>query len=263
MTTAFRRGSRAQRLARRRRGDTPPRPRRGARRDVVAILVMSAMSGAIAYWRAGGPGTGVGAVTGLAAPTNAAGSASGTTVHVAWTGVTAPGAGTFGYYVQRFSSADGFTTPSSLRAPARARQRLPLPAAPTSCDDNAVAAGTYRYRVVAVFRSWAATSALSATVTVFALDHFVVSTSTSAVAGTSLTARSRRRTAANATITNYSGMIHFTSSDGAATLPATYTFVPGDSGVHAFTNGVVLKTAGSQSWASMTSPSRPRPAARR
>ena len=52
--------------------------------------------------------------------------------------------------------------------------------------------------------------------------------------------------ASNATITNYSGTIHFTSSDGAATLPANYTFVPGDAGAHTFTNGVVLKTAGSQ-----------------
>jgi|GEM_PF-2886366 len=44
----------------------------------------------------------------------------------------------------------------------------------------------------------------------------------------------------------YSGTIHFTSSDGQAVLPANYTFVAGDSGVHAFTSGVTLKTAGLQ-----------------
>src|SRR5262249_45429656 len=39
----------------------------------------------------------------------------------------------------------------------------------------------------------------------------------------------------------YLGTIHFTSSDGAATLPTDYTFVVGDGGVHTFS--VTLKTA--------------------
>jgi hypothetical protein len=45
--------------------------------------------------------------------------------------------------------------------------------------------------------------------------------------------------------TGYTGTVRFTSSDGAATLPADYTFVAGDAGQHTFT-GVVLRTAGSQ-----------------
>jgi hypothetical protein len=45
----------------------------------------------------------------------------------------------------------------------------------------------------------------------------------------------------------YTGTIHFTSSDGAAVLPANYTFTGGDAGTHKFTNGLTLKTAGSQS----------------
>src|SRR5205807_1006948 len=48
------------------------------------------------------------------------------------------------------------------------------------------------------------------------------------------------------TITNYTGTVHFTSSDGAATLPANYTFVGGDNGIHTFSNGVTLNTAGSK-----------------
>ena len=44
--------------------------------------------------------------------------------------------------------------------------------------------------------------------------------------------------------TGYTGTVHFTSSDGTATLPADYAFVAGDSGVHTFS--VTLKTAGSQ-----------------
>jgi phospholipase C len=50
------------------------------------------------------------------------------------------------------------------------------------------------------------------------------------------------------TATSYSGTVRFTSSDGAALLPADYTFTAngGDNGVHSFT-GVALRTTGSQS----------------
>jgi hypothetical protein len=47
--------------------------------------------------------------------------------------------------------------------------------------------------------------------------------------------------------TGYRGTIGFTSSDTAATLPASYTFTSGDSGSHTFTAGVTLKTTGSES----------------
>jgi hypothetical protein len=40
--------------------------------------------------------------------------------------------------------------------------------------------------------------------------------------------------------------IHFTSSDSAAVLPADYYFTATDAGSHAYTNGVTLMTAGSQ-----------------
>ena len=46
------------------------------------------------------------------------------------------------------------------------------------------------------------------------------------------------------TTTNYTGTIHFTSSDGQAVLPANYTFTAADNGVHIFT--VTLKTAGTR-----------------
>ncbi len=49
------------------------------------------------------------------------------------------------------------------------------------------------------------------------------------------------------TITDYTGTIHFTSSDGTATLPSNYTFVSGDLGVHTFSGGVTLHTFGPQS----------------
>lgn len=46
--------------------------------------------------------------------------------------------------------------------------------------------------------------------------------------------------------TGYTGTVHFTSTDGAATLPVDYTFTPADAGVHTFTNGVILRTPGTQ-----------------
>ena len=45
--------------------------------------------------------------------------------------------------------------------------------------------------------------------------------------------------------TGYTGTVHFTSSDGSATLPANYTFTAGDAGTHVFS--VTLKTAGTRS----------------
>jgi hypothetical protein len=46
------------------------------------------------------------------------------------------------------------------------------------------------------------------------------------------------------TLTGYTGTVRFTSSDSAAVLPADYTFVSGDNGMHTFTNAVTLKTSG-------------------
>jgi hypothetical protein len=47
------------------------------------------------------------------------------------------------------------------------------------------------------------------------------------------------------TDTNYTGTVHFTSSDGQAGLPANYTFTAADAGKHTF--NATLKTAGTQS----------------
>ena len=43
----------------------------------------------------------------------------------------------------------------------------------------------------------------------------------------------------------YTGTVHFTSSDGKASLPANYSFTAADAGVHTFS--AILKTAGTQS----------------
>ncbi len=80
-------------------------------------------------------------------------------MHVSWTGVTDPGAGTFGYYVQRFAGS----TPSNACGSSAASL---LPASPTTCDDTSVPDGTYTYKVTAVYNSWHSTSAPSSSVTV-------------------------------------------------------------------------------------------------
>jgi hypothetical protein len=46
-------------------------------------------------------------------------------------------------------------------------------------------------------------------------------------------------------VTNYSGTVHFTSTDGTASLPANYTFTAADKGVHTF-SGLVLRKRGNQ-----------------
>ena len=69
---------------------------------------------------------------------------------------------------------------------------------------------------------------------------------TPAVAGTAQTPTVTAIDAFNNRATAYTGTVHFTSSDSQATLPANYTFLVTDGGMHAFTAGVTLKTAGPQ-----------------
>ena len=66
----------------------------------------------------------------------------------------------------------------------------------------------------------------------------------SGTAGSSLSVTITAKDAFGNIATGYTGTVHLTSSDGAATLPGDYTFVGGDNGVHVLS--VTLKTAGSQ-----------------
>jgi hypothetical protein len=121
--------------------------------------VLAAAAAVFAYFTADGVGQASATVGTLNAPTNVAASATNgsSTVHVTWTGVTPPSGTLNGYYVQRHSGATATnacgSSPSSL-------------VAGTSCDDTSVADGTYTYTVVAIFRSWTATSTASSSVMV-------------------------------------------------------------------------------------------------
>jgi hypothetical protein len=108
--------------------------------------------------------------------------------------------------------------------------------------------------VTAGSRTVTATDTVTATITGLAVvsvtpgtaTHLTFTAPASSVAGTAFTITATARDAFNNTATGYRGTVHFTSSDATALLPANYTFTATDSGVHTFTNGVTLKTAGSQ-----------------
>jgi hypothetical protein len=69
---------------------------------------------------------------------------------------------------------------------------------------------------------------------------------TGATAGTPQTATVTARDAFGNIATGHGGTVAFTSSDGQASLPANYTFVPADGGVRLFSGGVTLRTSGTQ-----------------
>ena len=88
----------------------------------------------------------------------------------------------------------------------------------------------------------------SVTVNAAAATHFSVTAPSNAPAGTAFSLTVTALDQFNNTATAYGGTVHFTSSDTAVgvTLPANYTFVAGDNGVHIFNNGATLVTAGNQ-----------------
>jgi hypothetical protein len=75
--------------------------------------------------------------------------------------------------------------------------------------------------------------------------HFDVAVTGQVTAGTAVTFTLTIRDADGNPVTNYTGTVHFSSSDPQAVLPGDYTFTPSDRGSHVF--GAVLKTAGTQS----------------
>jgi hypothetical protein len=76
------------------------------------------------------------------------------------------------------------------------------------------------------------------------IDHLELNSSTgSPDSGAPFTVSVRAVNRNGSTYTGYLGTLHFTSSDGAAVLPADYTFVAGDNGAHTFTNGVTINAA--------------------
>jgi hypothetical protein len=81
-------------------------------------------------------------------------------------------------------------------------------------------------------------------VTHAALDHFAVSAPGSTVAGAPFQFTVTAQDAYGNTIDDYTGTVHFGSSDGQATVPYDFHFTVADQGSHTF--AAILRTAGCQ-----------------
>ena len=195
-------------------------------------------------------------VTGIASP-QSAGTMSNVTVEVR----TSAGVRATGYTgTLHFTSTDGqavlpanYTFTSSTAA---------TPNCTTGCDQGI---HTFTNGVVlktAATQSVTATDTSKATVTgsqtgivvqAQTPSRLVVSglaTAAGRTAGTAMSPTVEVKDAYGNRVTSYTGAISFSSSDPQAVLPASYRFTSGsglDNGIHTFTNGVTLKTAGSQS----------------
>ena len=94
------------------------------------------------------------------------------------------------------------------------------------------------------------TGSQTVTVTPGSATHFSVGTVNPFPAGSSHSVTIKALDAYGNLATGYTGSIHFTTSDSKASVPADYTFLVSDAGVHAFsttiTPNLTLKTAGSQ-----------------
>jgi hypothetical protein len=88
------------------------------------------------------------------------------------------------------------------------------------------------------------------TINVFsgAATHFTVTAPSTGTAGSPFTITVMALDEFGNDATNYTGTVHFTTTDSGSSvvLPADYTFIPGENGVHTFSNGVTLVTAGAQ-----------------
>lgn len=79
-----------------------------------------------------------------------------------------------------------------------------------------------------------------------AATMLVVTAPANATLGSAFSFTVTAKDACNNTATGYTGTVTFTSTDGAAGLPANYSFVAGDNGVRTFTNGATLNTINNQ-----------------
>jgi len=106
---------------------------------------------------------------------------------------------------------------------------------------NYAAPGSYTFTVTAATASVSASGTNTATVNATLATKFAVTATSPEAAGWAFSFTVTAQTAANATVANYSGPVHFTSSDGAASLPVDSTLT---NGVGTFS--ATLNTIGSQ-----------------
>ncbi len=115
---------------------------------------------------------------------------------------------------------------------------------------NATTLGTAGWQTVtaATFSPTSnSSSIISDNVAPAAASRLQVGAASSVTAGSAFNLTVTALDAFGNTATGYAGTVHFTSSDGRATVPGDYTFSASDAGVHTFTGGATLRTAGTQS----------------
>jgi hypothetical protein len=212
---------------------------------VLAVLAAGvlAASGAWAYWVAPGTGNAAGHIATLPAPAISSATPGSGTVALSWTTVSSPASGSVSYYVSR----DGGPAAGNCAS-------ATAPSAQTTCTDAGLAAGTHKYTVTAVYRSWSARSAeTSANVAVGAVDHLVLGVaSTSPTAGASDNLTITAKDSGGATVTTYTGSKSLTFG-GASAIGSRKPAVTNSSGTAtafgipetiSFTNGVATVSSG-------------------
>ena len=133
------------------------------------------------------------------------------------------------------SGAWSTTTPSAPSGSTSAQ----LTGASCTTNTECAAVGTYS-------PSRAVPPPLSATLSPPPATHLSVATTPTATAGSPVNLIVTALDATGNVVTDYTGTVHFTSTDPQAGLPSNYTFTSGDKGIHTFTGGLTLKTAGTQ-----------------
>jgi hypothetical protein len=174
---------------------------------LLAALTISLAGTALAYFSASGTGSAAAAVSKLTAPTI--------------TAATPPGEGIVSYYVKRDGGAPAGNCPSQAS-----------PTSVTTCTDGAVPIGEHSYEVIAIWRTWEATSSgKTAKITVGAVVAFTVSASpTSLVAGGSSNLTITAQDEKGNTVTTYAGSHSLVFSGAAAAPGGTKPTVSNSSG---------------------------------
>src|SRR5207248_3095638 len=91
-----------------------------------------------------------------------------------------------------------------------------------------------------------ATISQDVTVTPAAATHFTVTTPATTVAGAPMAFSVVALDAWNNMGATYTGTVHFSTADAQATLPADYTFLDSDAGIHAFSGSLATVKSGGQ-----------------
>jgi hypothetical protein len=161
---------------------------------LAALAPLACAQVAFGYWSASGSATGTASLTTLGSPNVTAVAVAPEAVELSWSAVSAPAAGTVEYYVTRdgASASSGCPGSSSLSTV-------------TSCTDTGLLAGSHKYVVTAVWRSW--TSSGEQTVNVYGpATHLVLEAASSApTAGEADNLTVVAKDAAGNTVLNYTG----------------------------------------------------------